>query len=181
MQHCKGPGRKVLSVFESSRSRDQFTSKCPYIVGTARSPAASSIGTLLFWTLLPHRRRVEKPLKLSTYQRGNNEGVCSVCSLVLRLSMELAIGSGQAHVVKCPRQGGSHHKGFLETPCSLLPYSQEGIWRGCTQSRLRVCWRLLKEFDRMNLCALVLRYGWWFLYQHKHSNRLPSGKNTYTT
>lgn len=26
--------------------------------------------------------------------------------------------------------GWHHHKGFLETPCSLLPYSQEGIWRG---------------------------------------------------
>lgn len=161
MQHCKSRGGKVPSVFESSRSRDQIYKQMSIhcLLGTARSPAASSAGTLLFWTLLPTQKKSEKPLELCTYQRGNSEGVCSVCSLVLRLSMELATGSGQAHVAKCPRQGGFHHKGFLETPCSLLPYSQEGIWRGCTQSRLRVCWRLLKQFDRINLCVLVLRFG----------------------
>lgn len=33
--------------------------------------------------------------------------------------MELTTGPGQAHVVQCSTQGGSHLKGFLET--SLLP------------------------------------------------------------
>lgn len=150
----------VLSVFASSRSRDHFTGRCPDIVSQGLLGAWSKLSrhSPLLNTITTQEKS-EKPLKTCTQHRWNSEGVCSISSLVLRPSMKLAAGSGQAHVVKCSTQGGSHHNGFLETPCSLLPYFQEVIWNAQAKSALKTAQTVCQYWPLWS-CAQI----WVILY-----------------
>lgn len=78
--------------------------------------------------------------------------------------MKPAVGSGQAHITKCSTQVGSCHKVFRESPLlssAVLPGMglEGGSW-----PRLGACWRLLKQFNRIDRHAPV-PWSWVMLAQ----------------